>query len=45
MKKLKERFLFKKPLKFVKVFVLLLTFGCESENILDNVPPGDIIVV
>ena len=45
MKKLKETFLFRKRLKFIWVYVLILMFGCESENISDNDPPGDVLIV
>lgn len=45
MKKLKETFLFRKRLKFFRVYVLILMFGCESENISDNDPPGDVLIV
>ena len=45
MKKLKETFLFNRRLKFIKVFILILIYGCESENISDNDPPGDVIIV
>ena len=45
MKKLKETFFFKRRLKFIQVFILILMYGCESENISDNDPPGDILIV
>ena len=45
MKKLKETFLFNRRLRFIKVFILILMYGCESENISDNDPPGDVLIV
>ena len=45
MKKLIEVFLIKKHSILIGLFVFILTSGCESDNISDNNPPGDISIV
>jgi len=45
MKKLIEILLIKKHSILIGLFVFILTSGCESENISDNNPPGDISIV